>query len=75
VVNNMVINGTTFRDAYKQVGLDIESGNFQPLENLEHSHEGSMGNLCNDRIKVMMNEVMSGFSFEKIDTALANLLG
>ena len=74
VVNNMVINGTTFRDAYKQVGLDIEAGNFQPLEDLEHSHEGSMGNLCNDRIKNMMEQIMSEFSFEKIDVALANLL-
>ncbi len=75
VVNNLVINGTTFRDAYKQVGLDIEAGNFKALENLEHSHEGSMGNLCNDRIKTMMDEVMSGFSFDTMDKALQNLLG
>jgi argininosuccinate lyase len=75
VVNNLVIKGTTFRDAYKQVGLDIEAGNFQALENLEHTHEGSMGNLCNERIKVMMDEVMSGFSFNKMDKAMENLLG
>lgn len=75
VVNNMVLNGTSFRDAYKQVGLDIEAGSFEPIMDLQHTHEGSMGNLCNDKIAEMMQNVMSEFSFDKMDAALANLLG
>lgn len=75
VVNDMVLNGTSFRDAYKQVGLDIEAGNFEPIMDLQHTHEGSMGNLCNDKITAMMNAVVAEFSFDKMDTALANLLG
>ena len=71
----MVLNGTSFRDAYKQVGLDIEAGSFEPIMDLEHTHEGSMGNLCNDKIEGMMDAVMAEFSFEKMDAALASLLG
>lgn len=74
VVNNMVLNGTTFRDAYKQVGLDIEKGNFEPIMDVPHTHEGSMGNLCNDKIEAMMAEVYGQFSFEKMDAALEELL-
>lgn len=75
VVNKLVLEGTSFRDAYKQVGLDIEAGTFEPLYDLEHSHEGSMGNLCNEQIKELMQDVLEGFSFDKMDAALANLLG
>lgn len=74
VVNNMVLNGTTFRDAYKQVGLDIEKGDFEPIMDVPHTHEGSMGNLCNDKIEAMMAEVYGQFSFEKMDAALESLL-
>ena len=74
VVNNMVLNGTTFRDAYKQVGIDIDNGNFEPVMDVPHTHEGSMGNLCNDRIEAMMQEVYKEFSFEKMDAALEGLL-
>lgn len=75
VVNNMVLEGTSFRDAYKAVGLSIEAGTFEPIMNLKHTHEGSMGNLCNDRISAMMEEVSAQFSFEKMDRALVALLG
>jgi len=75
VVNNMVLEGTSFRDAYKQVGLDIEAGTFEPIMDLKHTHEGSMGNLCNDKIKGMMDKVYGEFSFGKIDAALEQLLG
>lgn len=74
VVNNMVLNGTTFRDAYKQVGIDIEQGKFEPIMDVPHTHEGSMGNLCNDKIEAMMAEVYGQFSFEKMDAALEGLL-
>lgn len=74
VVNDMVHKGTSFRDAYKKVGLDIEDGSYQPILDLDHQHEGSMGNLCNKEIKSLMDEVNGMFSFEKIDMALNNLL-
>lgn len=74
VVNNMVLEGMTFRDAYKQVGLDIESGVFEPIMDVPHTHEGSMGNLCNDKIEGMMAAVYGQFSFEKMDAALESLL-
>ena len=75
VVNDMVLQGTSFRDAYKAVGLAIEAGTFEPVMDVAHTHEGSMGNLCNDQITAMMDQVQGQFSFEKIDAALANLLG
>ena len=74
VVNDMVHKGTSFRDAYKKVGLDIEDGSYQPILDLDHQHEGSMGNLCNMEIKSLMDEVYGMFSFEKMDKALNNLL-
>ena len=49
-VNRRVQTGTPFRDAYKQVGLEIEAGKFSPDKHIRHTHEGSIGNLCNDRI-------------------------
>ncbi len=74
VVNDMVLNGTSFRDAYKQVGLDIENGLFKPKKTVNHSHEGSIGNLQNDQIQRMMQEVVSEFNFEKVDQAIEKLL-
>jgi argininosuccinate lyase len=75
VVNKLVLEGMSFRDAYKQVGLDIEAGTFEPIYDLKHSHEGSMGNLCNHQIEQLMESVLAGFSFQKMDAALASLLG
>ncbi len=73
-VNKRTLAGTPFRDAYKQVGLEIEAGNFTPDKNIQHTHEGSIGNLCNDQIKGLMQEVLAGFSFERVAKAQANLL-
>ena len=73
-VNNMVIKGTPFRDAYKAVGGEIESGNFVPMKDLNHTLEGSIGNLCNEEIKCMMETVISTFNFEKVHQAYENLL-
>lgn len=75
VVNNLVLEGTSFRDAYKQIGMDIESGNFKPSTTVNHTHEGSIGNLCNDQIKGLMDEILEQLSFDKIDQALEKLLG
>jgi argininosuccinate lyase len=73
-VNRLTLEGMPFRDAYKKVGLDIESGNFTPDKNITHTHEGSIGNLCNDQIVAYKNEVLNGFNFSTMQTALQKLL-
>ena len=73
-VNRLAAGGMPFRDAYKKVGLDIEAGNFTPCKDIRHTHEGSIGNLCNDRIQDLMNHILEGFNFEKVDKAEAALL-
>ena len=73
-VNRLARSGMPFRDAYKKVGLDIEAGKFTPDKNIHHTHEGSIGNLCNDRITTLMDQTMSGFSFDKVDKAIEKLL-
>ncbi len=73
-VNKLVAGGVPFRDAYKQVGLDIEQGKFSPSKSLKHTHEGSIGNLCNDEIRRTMDEVLSTFPFGRIAEALSKLI-
>lgn len=73
-VNRRVIAGTPFREAYKQVGLEIEAGNFTPDKNIHHTHEGSIGNLCNDKIADLMNATLAEFHFERVDEAVQKLL-
>lgn len=73
-VNRLVLTGVPFRDAYKQVGLEIEAGRFTPQKAVSHSHEGSIGNLCNDHISALMQQVIDGFSFSKIHEAEQTLL-
>lgn len=73
-VNALVLEGLPFRDAYKKVGLDIESGNFEISTNLNHVHEGTIGNLCNDQIQRMMENTLSKFEFEKVHTAIEQLI-
>ena len=74
VVNEMVLNGMSFRDAYKKVGLDIEQGNFQPKKEVNHNHEGSIGNLQTEQIQAMMSDVLQQFEFEKVNQAIQSLL-
>lgn len=74
-VNRRVIAGTPFREAYKQVGLEIEAGKFTPNKNIHHTHEGSIGNLCNDKIAALMNATLGEFHFERVDEAVKKLLG
>ena len=62
-VNRLAREGMPFRDAYKKVGLDIEAGKFTHSKEVHHTHEGSIGNLCNDRINLLMQEVIEGFNF------------
>jgi argininosuccinate lyase len=73
-VNRLASEGLPFRDAYKQVGLEIEAGTFRPNKDIHHTHEGSIGNLCNDRIAALMNGVLEGFGFGKMQKAEEDLL-
>ena len=73
-VNRRVLAGMPFRDAYKQVGLDIEAGKFVPSKSINHTHEGSIGNLCNESITAMMRSVIGSFSFERMNEAEKKLI-
>ena len=73
-VNRRVLAGMPFRDAYKQVGLDIEAGKFVPSKSVNHTHEGSIGNLCNESITAMMRSVIGSFSFEQMNEAEKKLI-
>ena len=74
-VNRRVQTGTPFRDAYKQVGLEIEAGKFSPDKHIRHTHEGSIGNLCNDRITELMRKTIDSFDLARTEAAEARLLG
>ncbi|MGL4411490.1 MAG: argininosuccinate lyase [Bacteroidales bacterium] len=73
-VNRLTLSGVPFRDAYKKIASDIESGNFVPNKSIEHTHKGSIGNLCNDQIELLMKSILSEFNFIKVDKALAKLI-
>ena len=73
-VNRLAASGMPFRDAYKKVGLEIEAGEFKPDKNIRHTHAGSIGNLCNDRIKLLMENVIEGFGFDRMIEAERDLL-
>ena len=73
-VNRRVLAGMPFRDAYKQVGLDIEADKFIPSKSVNHTHEGSIGNLCNESITAMMRSGIGSFSFERMNEAEKKLI-
>ena len=73
-VNRLASNGMFFRVSYKKVGLDIEAGNFVPDKNIHHTHEGSIGNLMNDKIQQLFNSILSDFHFERMEEAEKALL-
>lgn len=74
-VNRLAAAGMPFRDAYKKVGMDIEEGKFVPDKDIHHTHEGSIGNLCNDRIQELMEHTIGEFGFERIINAEKRLIG
>jgi argininosuccinate lyase len=74
VVNDLALKGVPFREAYKIVGETIENGTFEPGLQVHHTHEGSIGNLCNPEIEAMMENILDQFNFEKTKTAIAQLL-
>ncbi len=74
-VNRLASEGMPFRDAYKKVGLDIEAHQFTPNKEIHHTHEGSIGNLCNDRIAALMQATYARFGFDRVSEAEKKLLG
>jgi argininosuccinate lyase len=72
-VNRMVLNGVPFRDAYKETGLAIERGEFNPEKTVSHTHEGSIGNLNNKEISAAFDELLGKFNFEKVEKAIGEL--
>ena len=74
VVNELVLQGVPFREAYQQVGRQIEEGQFEPPQELRHSHEGSLGNLCLEEIERKMEKAMEGFPFGEVEAAIEALL-
>ncbi|MBW4889165.1 argininosuccinate lyase [Mucilaginibacter sp. HMF5004] len=73
-VNRLVLSGTPFRDAYKQVGLAIENGEFNPDKTVNHTHEGSIGNLGNEHITAAMQTIVGQFNFDKVEQAVKELI-
>jgi argininosuccinate lyase len=73
-VNKLVAQGIPFRDAYKKIGLDIETGKFDHNTSIHHTHEGSIGNLCNEEIKEQMQKVVNSFPFTSVRSAISDLL-
>jgi argininosuccinate lyase len=73
-VNKLVLQGMPFRDAYKKIGADIEAGTFTHSTSPMHTHEGSIGNLCNHQIEADMNDIIQKFNFDKVKIALQQLL-
>ena len=73
-VNKLVLQGMPFRDAYKKIGQAIDSNSFSYSTTVQHTHEGSIGNLCNDQIQSNFDVTLSNFNFEKVDRALHKLI-
>jgi argininosuccinate lyase len=73
-VNKLVLSGMPFRDAYKKIGKEIEEGKFDYSTKINHTHEGSIGNLCNTEIKVAFDKVVTLFQFDKVENAVKKLV-
>ena len=73
-VNDLVSEGVPFRDAYRKVAASVADGSFEYSGKLSHTHEGSIGNLCNDKIAERMEKLISGFGFEEVATSINALL-
>jgi argininosuccinate lyase len=73
-VNRLAASGLPFRDAYRKVGLEIEAGTFMAEKSVKHTHEGSLGNLCNQEIATIMQQIIEKFRFEQATEAEKKLL-
>lgn len=72
--NQLAAAGMPFRDAYKKVGMEIETGTFHANKHIHHTHEGSIGNLCNDKIQALIEGTLKQFHFEQVEEAEKALL-
>ena len=61
-VNRLTLQGTPFREAYQQVAHEVQTGTYRPTRSVHHTHEGSIGNLCNKEIAQKMERVMATIS-------------
>jgi argininosuccinate lyase len=73
-MNKLVLEGMPLRDAYKKIGTQVENNSFKTDMKLNHTHEGSIGNLQNEKIKAMMDKVLQRFNFKEVNDALQQLL-
>lgn len=73
-VNQEVLKGLPFREAYQKIGLAIEKGEFKAPGSVKHIHEGSIGNLCNEQITSAFKQLLKKYNFEKVDQALEALI-
>jgi argininosuccinate lyase len=73
-VNKLVLSGIPFRDAYRKVGEEIEKGDFNPDKEISHTHEGSIGNLCLDKIQAKMDDLLEEFNFNRSILAINKLM-
>jgi argininosuccinate lyase len=73
-VNRLVVEGVPFRDAYRQVGKGIADGTYHPTREINHTHEGSIGNLCTTEIRMKWGRVWSGFGFDSVQKKIKALL-
>ena len=73
-VNAEVLKGIPFREAYKKIGTEIEKGEFKAPAGLSHTHEGSIGNLCNEQITASFKNILRNFNFKKVESAISLLL-
>ncbi|MDE6623839.1 MAG: argininosuccinate lyase [Alistipes sp.] len=60
-VNRLALQGVPFREAYRRVGQAVQRGEYRPTREVHHTHEGSIGNLCTDRIRRKMERAMAEF--------------
>jgi len=74
VVNQLVLDGTPFREAYKEIGVAIEEGTYQPAKEVHHTHQGSIGNLMNEEIKEAFEVVYQTFGFDQVKNKLVRLV-
>lgn len=74
VVNEEVLKGVPFREAYRNIGLAIEEGSFSPQKAVNHTHEGSIGNLCTTEIRGAFDRMVERFGFHHVHSALSALL-
>ena len=74
-VNKLVVQGVPFRDAYKAIGGQINAGSYNPSREINHTHEGSLGNLCLEQISDRMKGIIESYEFQNIEKAYSGLLG